>query len=81
MVPAISLTLFALLSVSVIHCSPIDQAVIGGPPAGIYGTNFTRSGPVGQGTTTFPKEADNNVTGDDILFQNLLAAEWIVEDL
>lgn len=75
------LTLIALLSASVIHGSPVEQAVIGGPPAGIYGTVFTKSGPVDQGPTTFPKQADKNLTGDDILFQNLLSAEWIVEDL
>jgi hypothetical protein len=57
-----------------------SQTMLGGPPAGIYGTNFTKSGPVSQGNTTFPKQADKDVTNDDILFQNLLSAEWIVRD-
>lgn len=64
------------------QASPVgQQAVIGGPPPGIYGRNFTKSGPVDQGQTVFPKEADKNLAGDDILFQNLLSAEWIVQDL
>jgi hypothetical protein len=81
MILATGLTLVVLLSASVTHSSPIEQSVIGGPPAGIYGTNFTKAGPVDQGPTTFPKQADNKLTGDDVLFQNLLSAEWIVQDL
>jgi hypothetical protein len=74
-----SLTL-GLLSALVIRASPLTQ-IIGGPPPGIYGTNFTKSGPVDRGPTTFPKQADKNLTVDTILFQNLLSAEWIVQDL
>jgi hypothetical protein len=81
MILTTSLTLFALLSAAVICASPITQKIISGPPAGIYGTNFTKSGPVNQGPTTFPKQADQNLSVDTILFQNLLSAEWIVQDL
>jgi hypothetical protein len=81
MVLATSLTLFGLLSAQIIHASPVTQSIIGGPPAGIYGTNFTKFGPVDQGPPNFPKQADQNLSGDAILFQNLLAAEWIVQDL
>jgi hypothetical protein len=82
MVFTTSFTLVALLlsHASVTRASPVTQTVIGGPPAGIYGTNFTKSGPVDQGQTTFPKQADKDLKGDDILFQNLLSAEWIVAD-
>lgn len=76
----IPLTLLGLLSASVSWASPLTQ-IIGGPPPGIYGTNFTKSGPVDQGPTTFPKQADQNLSVDAILFQNLLSAEWIVQDL
>ena len=76
----IPLTLLGLLFPSVSWASPLTQ-IIGGPPPGIYGTNFTKSGPVDQGPTTFPKEADQNLSSDTILFQNLLSAEWIVQDL
>jgi hypothetical protein len=81
MVLATSLTLFALLSAPTIRASPITQNIIGGPPAGIYGTNVTKFGPVDQGPTTFLKQADKNLSVDAILFQNLLSAEWIVQDL
>jgi hypothetical protein len=76
----IALTLLGLLSASVSRASPLTQ-IIGGPPPGIYGTNFTKSGPVDQGPITFPKQADQHLSVDAILFQNLLSAEWIVQDL
>ena len=82
MVLATSLTLVGLLFASVTRCSPLtQQTVVSGQPPGIYGTNFTKTGPIDQGQTTFPKEADKNLKGDEVLFQNLLAAEWIVDDL
>jgi hypothetical protein len=81
MILTTSLTFYGLLSAPIIRASPIAQNIIGGPPAGIYGTNFTKSGPVDQGPTTFPKQADKGLSVDAVLFQNLLAAEWIVQDL
>lgn len=76
----IPLTLLGLLSASVSWASPLSH-IIGGPPPGIYGTNFTKWGPVDQGLVTFPKQDDQNLSVDAILFQNLLSAEWIVQDL
>jgi hypothetical protein len=81
MILTTSLTFFGLLSAPVICASPLTQKIIGGPPAGIYGTNFTKFGPVDQGPTTFPKQSDKNLSVDTVLFQNLLSAEWIVQDL
>lgn len=76
-----SIILLGFLFTPLIRASPVGQTVIGGPPPGIYGTNFTRAGPVDQGRTSFPKEADKDLKGDTVLLQNLLAAEWIVQDL
>jgi hypothetical protein len=81
MVLTTCLAFFGLLSTQIIRASPVTQNIIGGAPVGIYGTNVTKSGPVDQGPTTFPKQADKNLSVDAVLFQNLLAAEWIVQDL
>lgn len=72
--------ILGLLCIPFISASPLAQTIIGGPPAGIYGTNFTQFGPVDQGQTTFQKQADKNLSIDAVLFQNLLSAEWIVQD-
>lgn len=81
MILTTSLAFFGLFSAQIVRTSPVTQNIIGGPPVGIYGTNFTKSGPVDQGPTTFPKQADKDLSVDAVLFQNLLAAEWIVQDL
>lgn len=48
----------------------------------IYGKNATSYGPINYGQTTFPKPSKQiKSSGDQLLFQNLLAAEWIVDSM
>ncbi|PWN36508.1 uncharacterized protein FA14DRAFT_175820 [Meira miltonrushii] len=48
----------------------------------IYGKNATSYGPQTYGQSTFPAPSNPaEVSADQILFQNLLAAEWIVDSM
>lgn len=48
----------------------------------IYGNNATSYGPRNYGQSTFPSPSSPmKSSGDQLLFQNLLAAEWIVDSM
>lgn len=65
-------TLLAVLATSFVAASPLKRSESatnqvtygGGPPPGLYGTNYTKSGPTDPGTTSFPVGTATGVTSD-----------------
>lgn len=67
---------------AVLGVGAMPHRLIGRDENSIYGKNATSYGPQTFGQTTFPLPSSPRISsGDQKLFQNLLAAEWIVDSM